>query len=112
MFQISRYVTWPEYARKRNFFSIYLCESDSLKSALDEASGQVYGRPFQVLQINSWEQAKSCQMLFVRHLDGKALTMLLSAIKGLPVLLCSDSEVLLKNGASLLLQTLPSHQAQ
>jgi uncharacterized protein YunC (DUF1805 family) len=102
LYQLSRFVQWPEFEPQQVFFSVCLYKSDSLKPILQEAQGRkIEGRPFRVVTIHAFEDVASCQILFARHLDGKAFQAVFKAIKEYPVLFCSDAAGFSELGGTL-----------
>lgn len=102
LFQLSRFVHWPEYEPQLAFFSLCLYKSEALEPILSEAQGRkVLGRPFRVMLIESLAEIDQCQILFARHLDGKARNQIISLVGNKPVLLSSDAIGFAKAGGTL-----------
>lgn len=102
LFQLARFITWPEFQHQLSFFTICLYKSETLKPILLEAQGRkVQGRPFKVMTLEDFDAIPSCQILFARHFDGKARLAMQQRIERIPVLFSSDMPGFTELGGTL-----------
>lgn len=102
LFQLARFITWPEFQHQLSFFTICLYKSETLKPILFEAQGRkVQGRPFKVMTLEDFDAIPSCQILFARHFDGKARLAMQQRIERIPVLFSSDMPGFTELGGTL-----------
>lgn len=92
-------------------FDICLIRDEELGPTLNQlvANEQLNGRPVQVRQLKSAQDAHGCSIAFISASEGKRGEADLEALRGDPVLTVSDSPDFLKHGGMIQFLTVESH---
>jgi hypothetical protein len=66
LYQISKFVFWPEERKKADAFSVCQLGPDLYQGTLEKMQGRtVFNKPIQVLNIQSLDQAAQCHLLIL-----------------------------------------------
>ncbi len=99
-----RYVDWPDRAFAGNDAGIVLCTSggDAGASPLAGIGGkQVRGRTITLRSITGAEEARGCNVLFVREPEARRFVGTLRALQHLPVLTISEADAFIDAGGMI-----------
>lgn len=103
IYNFAKFIDWPE--EKTNITPIVLCVmgKEPLRSSLDKLAKDkfVKKRPLQVRGLNSFNDIKSCHVVFIGEVEGKKQIEILKKINLEKILSVSDSLNFLDNGGHI-----------
>jgi hypothetical protein len=103
LYNFTKFVAWPQPGAPAEPFRLCVVSDEALRRSLERTieGENVNGRPLQSLVPHTPEEARGCQMLFVRHADGNREEQLLAAVRDLPVLTISDTTDFARRGGGI-----------
>jgi hypothetical protein len=104
MFNIPKFVEWPDRDPTENKGAIDLCVlgSDSFGSGLDQIAGKtVKGKRLLVKRIRSARDVKGCEMLFISGSEKERLNDIIETLKGTHILTIGDTSGYARRGVMI-----------
>jgi hypothetical protein len=103
LYKFAGYVEWPEAAGGNGPITIGVLGSEEMAGELARitAGRTVNERPVQVRRLAAGESPAGLQVVFVGKASGESLDMSLSALRGLPILVVTDSPGALASGSMI-----------
>lgn len=99
LYQISKFVFWPPNLDEAQNFTVCQLGPDSYSGNLNKMNGRsVAGKPINVIQINSLDQANDCQLLILSEPDRISSRALEKRLKQTPILTVVDGQKNHKKG--------------
>ena len=93
LYQISKFVFWPPNLDESPEFTVCQLGPDSYSGNLSKMNGRsVAGKPINVIQINSLDQAKTCQLLILSEPERINSKKLAQTLKQSPILTVVDGQ--------------------
>ncbi|NVK38180.1 MAG: YfiR family protein [Gammaproteobacteria bacterium] len=91
LYQISKFVFWPEARKQFDHFNLCLLGPDSYQGNLQKMVGRtVFNKPVQLKAISSLNQATTCHLLVLSEPDTISQSSLQAWLKKNPVLTIAD----------------------
>jgi hypothetical protein len=108
VFQFSRYAEWPvdtTAAHRQLPFNVCTVSDGSFDRSLDKVlEGEMFaGRPMVHKVLDSLEETRGCQILYIGDIEPERTKALLASVEGQPVLTVGESPDFLKWGGQILL---------
>lgn len=106
IFNFAKFVDWPESAfRRKGEFCIGTLGRTPLDRGLAELSGRsLHGRTVVIHQLNGYEEAAQCQVLFISRAQMVRVERILDSVKDLPILTIADPDDFCRRGGMLSLE--------
>lgn len=103
LYKFAGYVEWPETAAGGGPLTIGVVGSEEMAGELARitAGRAVNDRPVQVRRLASGETPSGVHVVFVGKVPGQSLDESLSALRGLPILVVTDSPGALASGSMI-----------
>jgi hypothetical protein len=110
LFKFAEFTDWPPPAGKE--FAFCVIGKDVMSEGLSKLKGKTLrGNPVAVRLLNSIDEAKGCQVLFLGASGARQIAQWLENLKGQPVLTVSDHPDAWDQGVMIALTTEPNRIA-
>jgi hypothetical protein len=105
LYNFARFVEWPSssFPNAASQFRICILGQDPFGSALQEITRDkwVNSHPFNIEDINSLQEARACQILFVSSSEQKKTQQILAGLRGSSVLTVGDNQGFAERGGMI-----------
>lgn len=99
-----RYTDWPEHAFAGTDANVVVCTfggDPGMPALADVAGKQIRGRTVHLRSVDSADEARACNVLFVREPEARRFVGALRALRRLPVLTISEADAFVDVGGMI-----------
>jgi len=105
LFNFAHFITWPAdtFANPNSPFVIGVLGNDPFGEFLDDTvrGEKIDQHPLVIRRLQTIDEAKACQILFVSHSEEKHVATILDRVRGAPVLTVSDVKDFCEKGGTI-----------